>query len=71
MFDAVKLKKKKKKKKKTGPDKYKYSGYGLGFDTCGNFSLPDPSGFGKNVIISGADMHVDNKKNKSLIQLMV
>ena len=45
-------------------DKYKYGGYGLGFDPCSEFSLPDGS-TGKDVIISGADMslsvHIDNK----------
>ena len=43
-------------------DKYRYSGYGIGFDG---------SGFGKNVVISGADMnlsaHVDNRKKDMLI----
>ena len=28
-------------------DKYKYSGYGIGFDASGRFSLSDGSGFGK------------------------
>ena len=46
-------------------DKYKYLGYGIGFDNQGAFSLSNSSGFGKNVIIFGADMsssvHVDNK----------
>ena len=36
------------------------------FDACGSFSLSNGSGFGKNVIIFGADMsspvHVCNKK---------
>ena len=45
-------------------DKYKYSGYDTGFDRRGTFSVGN--GFGKNVIIFGADMissvHVDNKK---------
>ena len=43
-------------------NKYKYSGYGIRFDRKGKFSFGN--GFGKNVIISGADMsssvHVDN-----------
>ena len=30
-------------------DKYKYSGYGIGFDTRWSFSLSDGSGFDKNV----------------------
>ena len=45
-------------------DKWKYFGYGIGFDRSWIFSLA--SGFGKNIIIFGADMssseHVDNKK---------
>ena len=44
--------------------KYKYSRYGIGFYRHGTFSVGN--GFGKNVIIFGADMcssvHVDNKK---------
>ena len=51
-------------------DKYEYSGYGIGFDRKSSFSFPG-GGFGKNVIIFGADMssrvHVDNKKNNILI----
>ena len=50
-------------------DKYKYSGYGNGFDRRGKFSFGN--GFGQNVIIFGADMssfiHVDNKKKDILI----
>ena len=45
-------------------DKYRYSGYGIGFDWKGSFSFPC-GGFGQNVIILGADMnsspHTDNK----------
>ena len=33
------------------PYKYKYSGYGIGFDANGSFSLIDGSDFGKNVIV--------------------
>ena len=44
-------------------DKYKYSGYGIGFDRQGKFSFGN--GFGQNVIIFGADMsnsiHSTNK----------
>ena len=47
-------------------DKYRYSGYGIGFDRKGSFSFPS-GGYGKNVVIFGADMnssqHIDNKKN--------
>ena len=46
-------------------DKYKYSGYGLGFDRHGFFSYPS-GGTGKNVIIFGEDMSsstkIDNRK---------
>ena len=35
-------------------DQYKYSGYGIGFDRKGEFSFGN--GFGKSVIIFGADM---------------
>ena len=51
-------------------DKYRYSGYGIGFDRKRSFSFPD-GGFGQNVIICGADMnssiHVDNKGKDILI----
>ena len=57
MFGVVKL------AKNAGPDKYVFSGYGIGFDTCIEYSLPDGS-LGKNVIIFGDDMslsiHIDN-----------
>ena len=47
------------------PDKYKYSGYDIGFDCRSEFSFTD-GGIGKNAIIFGADMssfvHIDNKK---------
>ena len=47
----------------TDPDKYKYSGYDISFDSSFTFG----SGFGKNIIIFSADMSssvdVDNKKN--------
>ena len=46
-------------------EKYKYSGYGIGFDRRSCFSFTG-SGFGQNVLIFGADMstsiHIDNKK---------
>ena len=45
-------------------DKYKYSGYGIGFDRRGSFSFPG-STFSQNIILFGANMnsfiHVDNK----------
>ena len=51
-------------------DKYRYSGYGIGFDRKESFSFPG-GGFGQNVIIFGADMnyspHIDNKGKDILI----
>ena len=51
-------------------DKYKYSGYGIGFDRRGKFSFRDR--FGQNVIICEVDMssfvHA-NKKTKSILVL--
>ena len=51
-------------------DKYRYSGYGIGFDRKGSFSFPG-GGYGKNVILFGADMssskHIDNKGKDILI----
>ena len=67
LFEAVKL------TKNPGTDKYKYSGYGIGFDRKGQFSFGN--GHGKNVVIFGADMgsyvHVDIKKNAILISVKV
>ena len=52
-------------------DKYKYSGYGIGFDSRSEFLFTNRS-FGKNGIIFGADMsscvHIDNK-NKDIFIL--
>ena len=51
-------------------EKYKYSGYGIGFDRRSSFSFPG-GGFGQNVLIFGADMsssiHIDNKKKDILV----
>ena len=51
-------------------DKYRYSGYGIGFDRRSSFSFPG-GGFGQNIIIFGADMnssiHIDNKGKDILI----
>ena len=41
-------------------DKYKYSGYGIGFDRHGFFSHPS-GGTGRNVIIFGVDMSSSTK----------
>ena len=51
-------------------EKYKYSGYGIGFDRRSSFSFPGGR-FGQNVLIFGADIsssiHVDNKKKDILV----
>ena len=51
-------------------DKYKYTGYGIGFDSRSEFLFADGS-FGNNVIIFGTDMsssvHVANKRKGILI----
>ena len=64
LFGSVKL------TKNADPDKYKYSGYGIGFDSRSEFSLPDGN-YGKYVVIFGADMsssvHVDNKETDILV----
>ena len=64
LFGGVKL------AKNADPDKYVYSGYSIGFDSCSKFSLLDDV-VGKNVIIFGVDIsssvHVDNRKKEILI----
>ena len=64
LLGAVKL------TKNNDPDKYAYTGYGIGFDSHSEFSLPDVS-MGKNVIIFGVNMrssvHINNKKKDILI----
>ena len=64
MFGAVKP------TKDSDIDKYKYSGYGIGFDAKATFSHPS-GGIGQNRIIFGADMtyyvNVNNKTNHILI----
>ena len=51
-------------------DKYRYSGYGIGFDRRSGFLFPG-GGFDQNIIIFGADMnssiHIDNKGKDVLI----
>ena len=64
MFGSVKL------TKNPDIDKYKYSGYGIGFDRREEFSFGD--GFGQNVIIPGADMSssvLANNKTKNILVL--
>ena len=54
----------------TDPDKYIYSGYGLGFDSRGQFTHP-LGGMARNIIIFGADSsnsaHATNKTQNILI----
>ena len=56
--------------KNANPDKYMYSGYVIGFDSCWKFSLTDGS-VDRNVIIFGVDMssflHIGNKGKNILI----
>ena len=63
LFGAVSL------TKNADIDKYKYSGYGIGFDRGGEFSFGNE--LGRNCIIFGADMssslHVNNKKINILV----
>ena len=64
LFGAVTL------TKNTDIDKYKYSGYGIGFDRKSSFSFPSER-FDQNVIIFGVVMsssaHIDSKKKDILI----
>ena len=57
-------------KKNADIDKYKYSGYGIGFDSKGSLSHPS-GGYRKNAIIFGADMsssaHANNKTRSILV----
>ena len=58
LFGAVKL------TKHVDVDLYKYSGYGIGFDRKGSYSIGNE--IGRNIIIFRVDMssspHIDNKK---------
>ena len=51
-------------------EKYKYSGYGIGFDRRSRYSFSG-GGFGQNVLIFGADVstsvHIDNKGKNILV----
>ena len=61
LFGAVSL------TKNADIDKYKYSGYEIGFDRYGSFSFPG-TGLGRKVMIFGVDMKsstkIDNKKKR-------
>ena len=56
--------------KDAGIEKYKYSGYGIGFDRRSRSSFPS-GGFGQNVLIFVVDMststHIGNKKKDILV----
>ena len=60
MFGTVKL------TKNVDPDKYKYPGYGIGFEMSRTFSLSDGGKYCKNTIAFIADMsssgQIDNRK---------
>ena len=64
MFGSVKL------TKNADPDKYKCSGYGIGFDSLSEFSFTDER-MGRKVIIFRADtnssVYVGNKNKDTLI----
>ena len=64
MFGAAKI------TKNSNIGKYKYAGYGIGFDSKGTFLLSDGS-FGQNVIMFGADrgssVNANNKTNYILV----
>ena len=63
LFGAVTL------TKNTDIDKYRYSGYGIGFDRKSSILFPG-GGFGQNVLILGVDMsssHINNKKKDILV----
>ena len=64
LFDAVTM------TKNADFDKYKYSGFRIGFDRTSSFSFPG-GGFGQNVLIYGSDMsssaHIGNKKEDILV----
>ena len=51
-------------------EKYKYSGYGIGFDRRSSISFPG-GGFGPNILLFGVDMsstvHIDNKGKDTLV----
>ena len=63
MFGAVKL------TKNSDIDKYKYSGYGIGFDSKGSFL--HSNGLGRNAIIFGAvissSTHTNNETRNILV----
>ena len=67
LFDGIKLAE---KKKNANPDKYIYSGYGIGLDSRSEFQLPYGS-VGENVIIFGIDLsssgNIENEKKRYIL----
>ena len=51
-------------------DQYKYSGYGIGFDRKAEFSFGS-NGFGRNIIIFGADMSSSVNANNKIKNILV
>ena len=66
LFGAVKL------TKNADIDKYKYSRYGIGFDSRGSFFTHPGGGYGRNVIIFEADLNsftIANNRTRSILVL--
>ena len=63
LFGAVKL------TKKADIDKYKYSGYGIGFDSKGRFTHPS-GGYGRNFIFV-ADLSTSTRANNKTRSILV
>ena len=57
-------------KKNVDPDKYRYRGHGIGFDSRGTFTHPN-GGTGKNVIIFGVDMTKSKDANNKTKDVLV
>ena len=64
LFGAVKL------TKNADIGKYKYSGYGIGFDGHGFFSYPS-GGTGRNIIIFGVDMSLSSKNDNKWKDILI
>ena len=64
MFGAIKI------TKNLDIDKWKYSGYSIGFDARGTFSFGGGSRFAQNVVIFGVDIssaHANNMTENILV----
>ena len=64
LFGAVKL------TKNVDMNKYKYSRYGIGFDSRGSFTHPS-GGYGRNFIIIGADLSSSTHANNKIRRILV